>query len=96
MTDREKVIRLGNYIINLRHRIVVYEAVFSEYRIATPHGPRGLPFRDDARHIGQEEALTQIESEQRDELLRVIGQHSEPSILIQELCRLFLERAGET
>lgn len=92
MTDRESAIRLGRYIIALRQQILEYEAVFMEYRISDEYGRRReIPFREDARRIGEEEALKRIAVELQNELLQGIGQQSEPSALIRELCRQFLE-----
>lgn len=91
MTDREKSILLGQYIINLRQQIIIYEAVFMEYRIETPYGPREFPFREKAREHADNEALKINQRELQDELLQGIGPQSEPSTLIQVLCNLFLK-----
>lgn len=91
MTEREMALSLGNYVIKLQNRILVYEGVFMEYRINTPHGPREIPFRDDAKRIAQEDALKQIAVEQRNALLQDIGDETHGSELIRALCRQFLE-----
>jgi hypothetical protein len=91
MTDKEKVLALGNYIIKQQQRILIYEGVFMEYRISTSHGWREIPFREDAKRIAQEEALMQIADERQTELLLGIEHESEPSALIRALYRQFLK-----
>lgn len=90
MTNQEKITHLGDYIIKLQQRILVYEGVFMEYRISTSRGPREIPFREDAKRIGQEEALMQIAAERQRELRQDIENESEPSALIRTLYRQFV------
>jgi hypothetical protein len=90
MTDQERITRLGDYIIKQQQRILVYEGVFMEYRVSTSHGPREIPFREDAKRIAQEEALIQIADERRRELRQGIEHESEPSALIRALYRQFV------
>jgi hypothetical protein len=90
MTDQERVASLGEYIIKQQQRILVYEGVFMEYRVSTPHGLREIPFREDAKRIAQEEALIQIADERQHELRTGIERESEPSALIRALYRQFV------
>jgi hypothetical protein len=91
MTDQEKAIALGNYIIKLQRDVDALQGVFTEYRIQTPEGRCEIPWREQARRIALEEGPQQIAAEQRRVLLQALSGETQGSVLIRELYRQFLE-----
>jgi hypothetical protein len=73
----------------------VYEGVFIEYRLPTSSGTREIPFREDAKRIGQEPAVLELADARRDSLLQAIADETQASPLIRILQEKFLDSEGK-
>lgn len=94
MTDKECLLDLGEYILNLQADIAALRGVFMEYRVSTPQGNREVPWRQDVERIRLEASAAHVR-EVSGELLRgsleAAGSDAKGSTLIRALHRHFLD-----
>lgn len=91
MTDKERALGLGEYIVRLLTRISALESVFTEYRIMNPDGHQvEIPWKEDAKRIAQEAGALEISAAQSRSLRQAVGGEIPESQLIRALYRHFV------
>lgn len=90
MTDRERVLALGRYVIHLQERISTVSAILDAVKSKMPDGLNGVSWKDLEMRLLQNSGTGLIASEQLRVLQSAIGQQTLDSALIKKLHEQFL------
>jgi len=91
MTDRERTLGLGRYVIHLQQRISTVSAILDAVKSKYPQGPEGVPWDDFENQVHRDSGTRLIASEQLRVLQSSIGPQTPDSALIKKLYEQFLQ-----
>jgi hypothetical protein len=91
MTDREMVINLGRYIIQMQRRIKALECLITESWPNPPQSLTGVPWSEVVNRSETDEYIQRVSSAQLNGLHLAIAAETQDSALIRALHNQFLK-----
>jgi hypothetical protein len=91
MTDRERTLALGRYVIHLQQRLSEVSATLDAVKSKYPQGLEGVPWNDFENQLHRDSGTRLIASEQFRVLQSAIGPQTPDSALIKKLHEQFLQ-----
>jgi hypothetical protein len=91
MTDCERALALGRYVIHLQQRLSTVSAILDAVKSKYPQGLDEVPWTDFENRLLQNSGTALIASEQYHVLQSAIGPQIPDSVLIKKLHEQFLQ-----
>ena len=91
MTDRERTLALGRYVIHLQQRVSTVSAVLDAVKSRYPQGLEEVPWNDFENQLLRNSGTGLIAAEQLRVLQTAIGPQTPDSALIKKLHEQFLQ-----